>query len=238
LKKSLFFILLLLDSLCGFSQTKSFRWEDCSEGIYDSTKFTTSQIEDTYALCYGGIQVIFDDVTFINPDKAAKLNVINLVDQYYSKLSKIRNLNIANLPFFEELKEDRINYLNHCFQARRVAILSFKNPEILREYTVIDSCEYTDIIIEGGQKMLEQWEVLWKKECKKNGNPEKCFKDHYTNLRNSPDKFFYAHQSLLGFGWWNTCANRNLYENSIKDERIWEEFQKLFIKINLEDDCD
>lgn len=233
LKAPQLLIILLLSPTLGFSQTDKFIWAsfDCSyEGTFDKHKLTKTQLEDTYTLCFTDVSLLKSKALAFTPEEIDKLSIDSLNVEYNDKLNKIENLEIVNSPFWKRMKEERINYLKDNYERARVAILSYKNPLILKQFHSSDSCEYADAIIEGKEKMFSAWEKVANLHCQMNGNPARCFKDIFSDKFNSPQKVIYAQIELMVWGWWNICSIQNI-PTLTSEIRINKEFEKLFIKV-------
>ncbi|MDN3691098.1 hypothetical protein QWZ06_01860 [Chryseobacterium tructae] len=82
-------------------------------------------------------------------------------------------------------------------------------------------------------QMFAEWKKLREEMSKRNGNPQRVM-DEYNEQLNSSDNKDYAIIDLMTFGWGN-CVNDKIQRVS-HDEKINDEFNALFIKIDSE--CD
>ena len=146
----------------------------------------------------------------------------------------MRNNKFVNTPFWEQVKLGRITEIESRYELKRITILAYKNPTILKQYpSGYDSCKYyADALIAGGHELMNAWKQyndLWQEE---NGFSLKRQLE-FNFKSNSPDSIDYAKLEIMMFGWWN-CANQ--FVQYLEDGGYQDEFEKFFIKFNC--DCD
>jgi len=232
LKPSVLLITLLLTQTLSFGQLKTYVWEVpmCGyEGTYDSRKYSEERIDGTRELCFTNITMLNLRVFAWKPEDLDSITVDSLDDDYNKRVRKIKKLKIIKSDFWEEVRNDKISRVNKLYELFRIMILGYKNPEVLKQLNSTDTCKYTDALIAGGQKLLDEWKSYQEEQAKHNGNPEWAFKEYYTDRFNSPQKLQYARIALMG-GWWNDCA-RVTQKSNAGAEKIQEEFRKLFVEV-------
>ncbi|MEO5572065.1 MAG: hypothetical protein ABIT08_05510 [Bacteroidia bacterium] len=203
----------------------------CSyEGTYDGRKYTEERIDGTRELCFTNItQLNFRGAFAWQPEDLDKMNVDSLEDDYKKKLQKIKKLKIIKSAFWEEIRNDKISRVNKLHELFKIMILGYKNPMVLKQISAIDTCKYSEALISGGKKLLDEWKSYEEERSKHNGNPERAFKEHYLDRINSPQKLIYARISLMG-GWWNDCARITQQPDTMVG-KVEEEFRKLFVEV-------
>jgi hypothetical protein len=231
--KHTLFIALQLTSIFCFAQTKTFRWSfDCTyEGVYDERKISEKQIQDTYALCFTNISFL-NGYGLSSSPMDYKVDILDsLTKEYHERKNIIENLDIIKSPYWKKIKEENLAYMQGFFEAESIAILSYRNPLILKVYHGAGDCKYADAIIAGGDSMLIAWKNLIEENCLKyNGNPAKCIKENYMDKYLLGDKYEYAHIGLILFGWWNICVLRHL-PTLTPPAAVHPEFMKLFKRV-------
>ena len=146
----------------------------------------------------------------------------------------MRNKRFINTAFWKQVKLGRITEIESICELKRITILAYTNPTILKQYpSGYDSCKYyADALIAGGHELMKAWgkyNDLWHKE---NGVSLKRQLE-FSLKSNSPDSINYAKLEIMMFGWWN-CANQ--FIKYLDDVGYQDDFEKYFIKFNR--DCD
>lgn len=234
------YLLLFLLNYFASGQIVQYEWTNglCYfSGEYDSTKISKEELNDTYSLCCADSAVNYLEVPGLawRPSQIDSLNLTSLDKEYDIKSKRLKEMKLIKTPFWEEQRQYKIESLKEMYRFKQIAIQAYKNPSILKEYPLGDSCfEYADAIIAGGDSMLNEWKRMRLKHCETNGDPKWCYDEYYLKRYNSSERLIWAKLDLMMFGWWNcTCRFLKFNEPNGKAE---EEFEKLFQ--NVKENCD
>lgn len=227
-------IFLLVFALNVGAQTRTFRWDDalCTyTGTYDLKTFTPRQLGDTLKLGdSAGTIPLFTQTTAFKITDIAGLDVAALDRDYTQKLAELRALDIVRVPYWETMRQQKIQELEDFYRLTRVSMRAYRDPRALLEYRDAPACstKYAEPLIAGGDALLTAWRTTSEESQKKNGDPERIRHEYERQLA-SPDRIQYALVEVLTFGWTN-CANAliNYVEGNERQEK---EFKKLFKRV-------
>lgn len=219
----------------------NFQTELCeNKGYFDENKYTKEELEGTYKLWFqmGGILLntpsVFNlkGLDEVRKDKDQILSKLN--QDFLEKKKTLENLKIVKVPYWENVKKNRIQELMEEYEFRKTEIQAFSDPSVLLNAKLSKGCEnFIKALNSNDAQMIEEWRKLRENMSKKNGDPQRILNEFEEHL-NSADKKDYAIIDLITFGWGN-CTNGNI--NSIPhDEKMNKQFEDLFIKIDS--DCD
>ncbi|WP_347216611.1 hypothetical protein [Chryseobacterium sp.] len=208
-----------------------------NKGYFDSNKYSRKEIEDTYKLWFE-LSGSLLDTPFVNNLK--DLNEIrNNKDQVLAKLDKdfaekkaqIMNLKVANIPYWQNVKRKNLESLVQIYEMEKTQIIAYSDPSILLKN---NGCShFSKALNSTDEQMFAEWKKLRERMIKDNSDPQRII-NQFNDRLNSVDKKDYATIDLITFGWGN-CANDKIQRVS-HDERMNNEFNALFIKIDSE--CD
>lgn len=224
------FIIILLSSLFVSAQTKTFRWSDelCKySGTYDSSKVSAAQLQNTLELSMPGAASLATYSAVFAPADIDKLDIARLDAEYKQRLAKLKNADIVNTPFWQNLRAGKLKELEQTYRLSRIEILAFKDPLSLKEYKDAPECsrKYAEPLIAGGQGLLDTWRSVNEDSRKNNGDPERVRRTFEEQLASS-ERMQFAFIEVMGFGFHN-CANA-LIDYVPYDEAPAKEFRKLF----------
>lgn len=231
--KILLIIILVFSSTVAFAQNRKLRWstETCEfEGTYNAKKYSEKQLRDTLKLFATGNFRIEANATPLDFEGVEKLSVAALDAEYNSKSAGVRNLNLIKSPYWEAVRQKKLNELEQVYKLSRATMLAYKNPAMIRDYANAPSCvkTYANSLINGGSELLAIWRRVNEDGRRKNADPERVRRIFDQQL-NSPDKYKYAQIEVMTYGWWN-CANEFIqYEEGY--DRQQKEFKKLFTRV-------
>ncbi|MNY31114.1 hypothetical protein D3C86_1652630 [compost metagenome] len=118
-------------------------------------------------------------------------------------------------------------------QNSRLFILALKDPSVMYDYYQ-EACSSEIKALNGDStQLLKAWFELKEKQKLINCCPENLEKTYQTEYR-SKNRLKYAKLELMTYGWGN-CMNHFVYYHS-DDEHIQNEFEKLFIHVDREDE--
>ena len=225
-------ILLIISYLSLLAQNENYKWStdlcDCS-GIFNPKIYSLEQIQNTYKYLWWD-EYLTTPSTAYKIEEIKTLNVDILYQECNEKLTRLKTLKFVESFFWIKLKEARIKEIEETCELKRITMLAYKTPEILKNYKINDkTCDYyRNAIIKGGNEMLDAWKKLHEIQMEHNGSPE-LLHEKFLEQSNSPDKFKYALIELMSYGWWN-CAN-NYISHVENSEEFENEFQTLFSKV-------
>lgn len=208
-----------------------------NKGYFDSNKYSRKEVEDTYKLWYE-LSGSLLDTPFVHNLK--DLNEIrNNKDQILAKLDKdfaekkaqITNLRIVNIPYWQDIKKKSYEALIQSYEMEKIQIIAYSDPSILLKNNACP--HFSKALNSTDEQMFAEWKKLREGMSKNNSDPQRII-NQFNEQLNSADKRDYATIDLITFGWGN-CANDKVQRVS-RDEKMNNEFNALFIKIDSE--CD
>ncbi len=236
MKKELTVLLLLLCHVNLQAQYARFEYAmelcECTAD-FDSTKYSRQQLQNTFEYMYFGDASSIDTYPVdFDEEPAALLDALE--KECRQKLAFIRQLDIVDDSFWQDVRKKMIKYINSTRELRRVTIKARTAPKELLGYKLVDkNCRYfRDALIAGGDQLLKAWAKLIEMKKKHNADPDgmqRSFDSRY----NSPEREEWAYRDVLTYGWWN-YANRLLPH--VTQKGYEKHFKKLLKDIRCE--CD
>jgi len=222
-------------------ETFAFVTELCDhKGYFDAGKYSREEIEGTYKLWFqmGASSLdtpsVFDleDLEEVRRDKNL---ILEKLDQDFAANKKIlENLKIVNIPYWQNIKKRHYIELHQEYEKEKIQIASYSDPSVLIKNTFTGNCKnFAKALNATEDEMIAEWRKMREEMSKRNGDPERIMTE-FENHLNSSDRKDYAMIDLITFGWGN-CANREI-ERPLHDEKMNNEFNSLFIKVDSE--CD
>ncbi|MEY8761172.1 hypothetical protein [Chryseobacterium tongliaoense] len=211
-----------------------------NKGYFDESKYTRDQLEATYKLYYkfGGILLssphVFKltDLQEVRRDKDQILK--KLEKEFKEKKKAIENLQIVNVPYWQDIKKQTLQALVQEYAAEKTQIIAYSDPSVLLKDKYSENCErFIKALNSNDTEMTEEWRKLREEMSKKNGDPQNVMNE-FENRLNSPDRKDYAIMDLIVFGWGN-CVNDDIQRPEHNTE-MNKNFNSLFIKVDAE--CD
>jgi hypothetical protein len=219
--------------------TSTFVWttELCeNKGSYDSLKYSREQLQNTYDLWFRFSGIALEtDGTANKPEEISKLDANKLASEYQKQKKYFSQMVIVNVPYWQKLKEQRIQELEDEYELKKITIESYSNPAVLNTNRFSKSCPdfVKALTSKDTAELMAFWKSFAEKQSLKNGSPESYMARFYENF-NADNRLVYAKIDLITYGWWN-CVNQTLPHRS-RDEEVEAEFDKLFSNIKRE--CD
>ncbi|MGE8554597.1 MAG: hypothetical protein ACN6OB_11770 [Chryseobacterium jejuense] len=208
-----------------------------NKGYFDSNKYSRKELEDTYKLWFE-LSGSLLDTPFVNNLK--DLNEIrDNKDQILAKLDKdfaekkaqIMNLKVINTPYWQRIKQKSYEELVQSYEIEKIQIIAYSDPSILLKNNRCPN--FSKALNSTDEQMFAEWKKLREGMSKNNSDPQRII-NQFNEQLNSSDKRDYALIDLITFGWGN-CANDKIQRVS-RDEKMNNEFNALFIKVDSE--CD
>ncbi|GAB3704936.1 hypothetical protein GCM10027592_36830 [Spirosoma flavus] len=241
--KLLFFTLLLVVALaCSqeaerrtdepFSAPKDtaiFAWatELCDfQSTYNPTQYTKQQLENTHALWLDNWYLEAPAVA-TTPDELTSLNLDSLRRDYEQMREHLNKHTPVDVPFWQQLKQQRIRAMDSEYTLKKLAISAYQNPALLRKskYDAVGSV-YVEALISGDTTaLLKAWKRLNEEQKKASGLPEKL-EDAFQEKYKASDRLLFAKVELMAYGWWNHVRQSVPYVEV--NQRMETEFKKLF----------
>jgi len=225
--------ILLVIPFDAVGQIKKYRWsgEMCEyEARYNSRKYSPEQIRDTVLLSMDQeFSLEVGTSVALDLEEIPQLNAVALRDEYLFKRQKLAALKIIDDPYWNQIWRDRLNELDRVYQLSRATILSYKDPQRLRDVTYAPVCvrEFAEPLIAGGQMLLDTWLKVNLASREKNVHPDRL-RLEFERQSASPDKFAYARLEVTGFGWHN-CVNAIARGENPDYDEIRRHLRKLFV---------
>jgi len=221
------------------AQTKTFKWETeiCSlEGKYDSSKYTETQLKNTWDMVSSaGAIPLFTRTSVFKYEDIVKLSVEDLDAEYKKASEKLKNTEIINEPRWVNFRKSKIRELDEFYNKGRIQLQAYENPSVLKTYKGAPFCNdfYVAPLIKGGDYLRATWLKRNMDAREINGDPERVKRTFETEAART-DWEEIARVDLITFGWGN-CANKviSYVEN---DGKIKEDFKKLFT--DVKEECD
>ncbi len=211
MKKTLL-IALFIVSIQVSAQNTKFKYSEgmCDfEGQFDPTKVTREQLQNTVDYLWQHTY-ISTNMTANSYLKPSALSVRALRIECKDKLDELNTLKFVDDPFWNQLKEEiKTFYASTCLLGE-FTIVAYSNPDTLMQYPLEDSTciYYRDVLIKGGQTMIDAWVKYRNDWFDKNGASEEQRKA-FDEEMNSPEREYLARIDLMSYGWWNS-ANHTL----------------------------
>lgn len=204
--------------------------------IFDSSKYTKKQLKDTHHLWFGTSGYIsFNGYPVFNlEDKTEPITVLE--ERYAEGKAELENLEIVDLPYWNNLKKLKLQELKSFYDHQKLALSAYSNLSLLKNTSYNPKAKvYVDALVSGDSlKMIAAWKKLNEEQKANNGSPENVEKKFQSRL-NSPQCLEYAKMDLFTFGWSNntikTCKECKDLENT---EIMYQEYKKLFISTTEE----
>lgn len=204
---------------------------DCF-GKYDPKKYTQQQLKnvlDYFVNDLGKSSFLFFYNTAPSEiEDVDKLDVHKFMEKSSKEIKFYNGLDIPKTVYWQKRKEEQISYLKALQIFEKITILGYENPKELLKCDVKNSeTEYfRDILIKGGDEMIQAWRNLVDEQKLRNGSPQ-SLEDEYQEQVTSERKYDYARMNLMRYRW--NSGGTLPKVNSKNDD---EEFDKLFININ------
>ncbi|MGD9562659.1 MAG: hypothetical protein AB7F88_11190 [Pyrinomonadaceae bacterium] len=235
MRKLMILILVAASVSAAGAQRRTFKWtsELCDiSGVYDSKKYTETQLRNTLTL-FGpaGVRIDFNATVWKHED-IAKLDIAELDREYERKSTMLRELDIVKTPFFEKLRDDTLKEMRQVYELSRVTARAYTQPESIKEYPRAESCKlkYGGPIIAGGEDLADAWRQVNLASQKVNGSPQ-FLQERFDRQNASPDRLKFALVETMAFGWWN-CVNETLERrDAARLGDAEKEFRKLFTRV-------
>ncbi|REC62660.1 hypothetical protein DRF65_09445 [Chryseobacterium pennae] len=208
-----------------------------NKGYFDSNKYSKEEIKGTYKLWFELSGSLLDspfvhnlkDLTEVRNNKDKIL--AKLDKDFAERKAQIQNLKVVNTPYWQDIKKKTYEELVQTYEKLKTQTLAYSDPSVLLKN---DKCKnFSKALNSTDDQMFAEWKKLREEMSKTNGNPQRIM-DEFNEQLGSSDNRDYALLDLITFGWGN-CANDKIQRVS-HDEKINNEFNALFIKIDSE--CD
>lgn len=208
-----------------------------NKGYFDSNTYSQKDLEDTYKLWFE-LSGSLLDTPFVHNLKDLH-EIRNNKDQILAKLDKdfadkkaqIMNLKVVNIPYWQDIKKKSYEALVQSYGMEKIQIMAYSDPSILLKNNTCPN--FTKALNSTDEQMFAEWKKLRESMSKNNSDPQRII-NQFNEQLNSADRRDYAIIDLITFGWGN-CANDKVQRVS-RDEKMNNEFNALFIKIDSE--CD
>lgn len=238
--KQLIISIFLLLSINLAAQNSIFEWDEgltYYKGKIDTTKYNLQEIKDIYSILHS--PSIASNLYIVgNVWSIEQMDTITTqaVDSYLiTTLHKIETLKTPKSEFWDSLKFYRKKELEEHMALKRTYLFGLKKPEILYKNANTNCLPIIKTLNGSEEELLKGWYELKETQKKSNGSPGSVEEKYQMELLSS-NRLKYARLELMTYAWYN-CVNSTTfhYEDQI---RIEKEFEKLFIKVEIEESED
>lgn len=208
-----------------------------NKGYFDSNKYSREELEDTYKLWFELSGSLLDtpfvhNLKDLNEIRSNKDQILAKLDKDFAeKKAQIMNLKVVNIPYWQDIKRKSLEALVQSYEMEKTQIMAYSDPSILLKNNTCSN--FSKALNSTDEQMFAEWKKLRESMSKNNSDPQRII-NQFNEQFNSADKRDYAIIDLITFGWGN-CANDKVQRVS-RDEKMNNEFNALFIKIDSE--CD
>lgn len=217
-----------------------FQTEFCdNKGYYDPKLYTEKQLQDAFLLYQdSGILLRVKTVFNLEDLKYVRQNRIQILQKletdFQTQKKKLQSLNTKKMPFWENVRKERMLELEMEYQFNKTQINAYNDPGILKASPFSENCKkYAEAVSADEKTLLTVWKNFYESQSQSNSDPQGSLSRLETQY-SSADAKDYALIDLITFAWGN-CANHTLKRVS-HDEKMDHEFGKLFSKIEY--NCD
>lgn len=222
-------------SATAAAQRGMLRWntELCEfSGTYNARKYSAAQLRNTLKLFSPGEFGLNVDATVWRFEDIGALDVAKLDRQYEAVMADLKSLEIVKSPYWESVRQKKINEINEVYRLSRVTMQAYTKPAVLRDYQGAEVCKanFAEPLIAGGDRLLSAWRGVNEDSRARNADPDRL-RRIFDEQNVSRDRLRFARVEVMSFGWWN-CANNFIeYEDGMAGVRHEREFKKLFTRV-------
>lgn len=217
-------------------QTNTFVWEDgltYYTGRFDTTKYSLDEIETIYHYLHTPNSEVY---TVGNVWRIEQMDTATTaaIDKYYEENLKIlETMKIPKGVFWDSLLYYRKRELFEVTQQNRLFVMAIKNPSVLNDQYREECAGAIQALNGDSTALLKAWYLLKERQKLNNCCPDNLEKEFQLLMR-SKYRLQYARLELMKYDWHN-CMNRFVYHH---DDylRIEEEFEKLFVSVEIEEE--
>jgi hypothetical protein len=213
----------------------AYTWESemCQfSGRYDPRRYTKAQLDGTWDVLSRSA-LLADHAVLLAPEDIAKLSLDSLERHYAQAHAHYLNLQVIPRPVWQQLKKARLREVEADYQAKKLLIQAFTNPQVLLTAAAAKGCRaYVQGLAQQNDSLIRRdWRLLVEEQVKHNGAPQ-YLKDRFLERAASDDWLGYAKIDLLAFGWWN-CANDKI-PRAEPTPKMHRQFEQLFTEVKTE----
>lgn len=224
--------------------TQTFDWSYgmCTySGTFLPSEISKVTLEHTSQLCFSGVKLVSDPTILI-----PKLKEMTYKD--YEILAFLRDMksefehkeillkkHVVETDYWENLRAIKLKELREEYGLKRTLIESYGNPKVLVNSSFSINCKkyVGPLVSNDSTQLMIAWKEIIDIQKKENGNPDDV-SARFSQQQNSPQKWEFARETILLFGWYNCANEQRIYWQN--DDEVQAEFARLFVKI--EQSCD
>ncbi|MPM46133.1 hypothetical protein SDC9_92831 [bioreactor metagenome] len=234
--KKLLIVTALLSTLICKSQNNIYEWGEGMtfyKGWIDTTRISLNQIDSIHQYLFDWPMDILEATSIWKIEQMDSVSTSKLDAFFVDRMSLYYSMTVPESAFWDSLVDFRIQELRSMYLAYSEFLKGFNDPEFLLDPSHPE-CEKYALPLNGNEEsLLSAWRSLIDQMKENNGYPG-LLESKYQEQLSSPDMLKYARLDLMRYGWWN-CRNQYVYYHE-DDNRIEEEFEKLFIKVERFDE--
>jgi hypothetical protein len=240
-KIALLIVVLWLANAAVPGQYRKFHFEDeiCAyKGTYNTRLYTEKQLAGAYRLWFTRefeMDIYKARVTYVSDIE--KLPTTAQIDYEYAlKSAALKKLEVVNLPFWKNLKAQKLKILEQDYKLARASVQAYRKPAALSEVTFAEACvrRYAPPLTAGGNTLLAFWRALVEERLKDRADAD-AERKNIERILAAEDRFQYAQLVIISYEWWN-CAYP-LIDRGEADRVASKKFWKLFKRVETEG-CD
>lgn len=224
--------------------TQTFGWTYgmCTySGTFLPSEISKATLERTNELCFSGVKLTNDptvfipklkEITFREHEKTTFLKDLKTEFEHKEILLK---KHVVETNYWENLRAIRLKELREEYELKRTLIESYGNPRVLVNSSFSINCKkyVGPLVSNDSTQLMTAWKEIIDIQKKENGNPDDV-SARFSQQQNSPQKWEFARETILLFGWYNCANEQRIYWQN--DDEVQAEFTRLFVKI--EQSCD
>src|SRR5687767_8953611 len=171
-------VLMFLLAVCASAQGKVFKWETelcMMTGTFDPVKYSEAQLRNTLSLFGPGQIGLGLSLNVWGPEDVLRLDIPSYDKEYEQKSKKLRELDIVKVPYFEDLRRDRLKELEQIHQLTRTTAIAYTRPEVINEYPRAEACKkrFAAPPNAGGDELVKVWREVNLASQKRNSDPKR-----------------------------------------------------------------
>lgn len=220
--------------------TQTFDWTYgmCSfSGTFLPSEISKETLENTSRLCFSGVKLEDDptvlipklkEMTYKNQEILAFLK--DMKAEYDNKEMLLKK-DVGTTDYWRNLQKIRLKELREEYELKRTLIEGYSNPKILINSSFSTNCKkyVGPLVSNDSTQLMTAWKEIIDIQKKQNGNPDDV-SDQFSQQQNSPQKWDFARETILLFGWYNCVNEQRAYWQN--DDEVQAKFAQLFVKID------
>jgi hypothetical protein len=232
LLSSIILFSLIAGKITGVQAQETFDWIDGTclySGKIDSTKTTNEEISNAYYSVKAPTELSQPFLPY-KPADTSFISITALTKERDAFLSDYTKMNFPDSPFWQELKQAKINEILELANLRILCAKALNNPKTLKKSHFYKSQKkLCNVLIKGGDELLNAWKELQAEEFAEAKNPE-IVQASFQAMWDSPLREWYARLELLRYVFYNNAKSEISFVIYNPDFDV--NFNGLFVSVN------